>query len=221
MLLTIVLLYAAMRERWGRSLPAAAAVVGLFLVVDVAFAGANLSKITEGGWIPLTVAAALFAVMTTWRQGTEAVRRLATTLAESSERFLARLRQGRVQRTRGVAVLLTHDQQPVPALMVRHVAEFGALPADLVSRTVRFAQIPRVPVAWRVDVEAVADRFWHVTAYGGFVEVPNIASAWPAPSAKGDRELRAGTLLCRPRPGGSRTGKGGMARWRKLLFAFL
>ena len=32
----------------------------LFLVVDLAFLGANIVKIDEGGWFPLAVAAAVF-----------------------------------------------------------------------------------------------------------------------------------------------------------------
>ncbi len=222
MLLTTVLLYGAMRQRWGWPLPAAAAAAGLFLIVDAAFAGANLLKIVEGGWIPLAIAAVLFVVMTTWREGTEAVRRQAARLAEAPERFLARLKQGRVPRTQGVAVFLTRNERPVPALMVRHVAEFGALPADLVSLTVRFAPIPRVPVARRVEVEAVADRFWHVTAHWGFVEVPDIASALACAEREGVTVAFAQALFFAAHDQVvAGRGPGGMAGWRKRLFAFL
>ena len=63
MLLTTVLLYRAMRDLWRWPLPAAFAVAGFFLVVDLSFFIANLWKIAEGGWLPLTFAAILFCIM--------------------------------------------------------------------------------------------------------------------------------------------------------------
>jgi len=53
MVLTTALLYHVMRHRWHWSLYQAA-VTGILLAVDVAFFSANLRKISEGGWIPLT-----------------------------------------------------------------------------------------------------------------------------------------------------------------------
>ncbi|MFX6230503.1 KUP/HAK/KT family potassium transporter, partial [Acinetobacter baumannii] len=41
MLMTTVLLFIAMREIWGWSLPLAGLVAGAFLIVDIAFFGAN------------------------------------------------------------------------------------------------------------------------------------------------------------------------------------
>ncbi len=44
-----------------------------FLVVDLGFLAANLSKVLSGGWFPLIIAAAVFLVLTTWQKGREAV----------------------------------------------------------------------------------------------------------------------------------------------------
>ena len=53
--------------------PAVAALLfGFFLTVDLAFFGANLLKIVEGGWFPLAVAAVVFIVMSTWMKGRDA-----------------------------------------------------------------------------------------------------------------------------------------------------
>ena len=56
MLMTSALLFIAMREIWGWSLLAAGAVAACFLVVDSAFFLANLTKIAEGGYVPLLLA---------------------------------------------------------------------------------------------------------------------------------------------------------------------
>ena len=44
---------------------------GFFLVIDVAFFASTLTKINDGGWFPLAIGGAMFAVMSTWRRGRE------------------------------------------------------------------------------------------------------------------------------------------------------
>jgi KUP system potassium uptake protein len=93
MLLTTALLYKVMRDRWGWSVPSAVLTSGVFLVVDSAFSAANLLKIVEGGWIPLTFGAIVFTVMNTWHSGIEALRRRLATMTEPPQQFLDRLKR--------------------------------------------------------------------------------------------------------------------------------
>ena len=58
MLMTSVLLFIAMREVWRWNLIAAGAAAAGFLLVDGAFFAANVSKILEGGYVPLLLALA-------------------------------------------------------------------------------------------------------------------------------------------------------------------
>ena len=65
---------AARRDRCARRLGSwpvwrVVAVFGLFGIVDFAFVLGNATKIPSGGWIPLALAAAMFAVFVTWRDG--------------------------------------------------------------------------------------------------------------------------------------------------------
>src|SRR5690242_2775566 len=69
MLLTSALLYLAMREVWGWSLPVSLAAAGTFFIIDLSFVAANLMKILQGGWVPLVVATIIFFLMWTWREG--------------------------------------------------------------------------------------------------------------------------------------------------------
>jgi KUP system potassium uptake protein len=58
-----------------------------------------------------------------------------------------------------------------------HLQQFGALQKSLVSLTVRFEEVPWLTREERVDVEPVADGFWHVTVHFGFMEVPDLPEA--------------------------------------------
>jgi KUP system potassium uptake protein len=74
MLLTTALLYNVMRGRWRWPVAPALTASGLFLAVDFAFFAANLFKIREGGWIPLTFGTLVFIAMVAWHFGFEALR---------------------------------------------------------------------------------------------------------------------------------------------------
>ena len=61
-------------------LAASLLVAGCFFVVDLSFLTANLTKVLQGGYIPLLLAAAVYTVMLIWHRGVlAAVRTLGET----------------------------------------------------------------------------------------------------------------------------------------------
>lgn len=177
MLLTTVLLFDVMRERWNWSLAQAIPVAGLFLFVDIAFFCANLLKILEGGFVPLVFGAILFTIMVTWHRGIGLVRAGLAPLAERDDKVLADLRSGALPRTAGDAVFLSRGDSSVSPLMARHIALFGALPERIATLYVKFDMVARVDPQKRVTVRKVMDGFWFIEVRFGFVEVPNLLSA--------------------------------------------
>jgi KUP system potassium uptake protein len=185
MLLTTALLFNAMRDLWRWPLAVALAVSGVFLLIDLAFFGANLLKITQGGWIPLLLGVLIFILMTTWRQGIDAVRRSMTLKPEAKAEFLATLKSGKVARVPGTAVFFSRSDSPIPAVLVRHVAQIKALQESVVTLTISFEDYPRVPMSERAEIEQITDNFWHVTVHFGFIEVPNVDAALACAKEKG------------------------------------
>ncbi len=185
MLLTTALLFNAMRDIWRWPTVVALLVSGVFLVIDLAFFGANLLKIWEGGWIPLLLGALIFLVMTTWRRGIDAIRRIQSQRPEATGEFLAQLKSGTIARVPGTAVFFSRFETAIPPVMVRHVAQMKALQETVVSLTVRFEEYPRVPSDKRAQVEKVSDGLWHVTVRFGFVERPNVTAALACAKEKG------------------------------------
>jgi KUP system potassium uptake protein len=177
MLLTTILLYNVMRDRWQWPLFLALTVCGLLLTVDLAFFSANLLKIDQGGWIPLTLGALLFIVMVTWRSGIEAVHERYEMNEEGSEHFLERWRDNRVPRVPGVAIFLTRVTHGIPSIMIQQLAVLGALRESNIALTVIFDNYPRVPQAEQLHIDPVMENFWHITVHYGFMEVPNLPRA--------------------------------------------
>jgi KUP system potassium uptake protein len=177
MLLTTALLYNVMRGCWRWSIGPALAASGLFLAVDFAFFAANLFKIREGGWIPLTFGTLVFIVMVSWHFGFEALRQRHTDLTETPDEFFRRLEESRVPRVPGTAIFLTRFTTAIPLLIVEHVAQMRALYKTVIALTVKFEAIPRVALRDRIELTKLGEGFWHITVHYGFVQVPDIPAA--------------------------------------------
>ena len=79
MLITTMMLAVLVFQVWKWNRVLAAATIGTFLVVDGTFFASNITKIPDGGWFPLLIAAISFTVLTTWAKGRQLLReRLAT-----------------------------------------------------------------------------------------------------------------------------------------------
>ncbi len=222
MLLTTALLYDVMRRRWGWSRAAALLASGIFLIVDVAFFAANLTKVHEGGWIPLTFGAVVFIVMTTWHFGVEAVRLQYARLVEPLDQFLQRIKDEKVPRVPGTAVFLTRPTENAPPLIVQHVTQVGALHEVLIALGVGFADSPRVPRHRRIELVHVADNFWHMTLHYGFIEVPNLPAALRlAKDAGCPIDVRHAIFFAARDAVVRAKRRGRLWRWQVPLFAFM
>jgi len=174
MMLTTCLLFTAMRRVWRWPLIPSALICAVFLFVDVGFFGANLFKIADGGWLPLTLGAAIFFVMWTWRDGLDAVHASLAATAQVAAPLLERLKAGAVPRVPGTAVFLTRARQAIPTLMVDHIRHMGALQEDVIALTVRFEPTPRVATDDRCRLNLVGAGIVHAEVDFGFVEIPDL-----------------------------------------------
>jgi KUP system potassium uptake protein len=174
MLMTSALLFIAMREIWGWSLIAAGSIAGFFLVIDSAFFLANLTKVAEGGYVPLLLAAAVYGVMWVWHRGAAAVSaRLHESLIPIPD-FVAKMRSDNIPRVPGTAVFLTRTIQDTPPVMVWHVKHNRALHEHLFVLHVKVLPVPWVASNERMTLDEAAPNFWRAQARYGFMERPQI-----------------------------------------------
>jgi KUP system potassium uptake protein len=222
MLLTTVLLFAVMRRRWRWSLVVAVAVVGLFLLFDTAFFAANLLKIREGGWVPLAFGAVLFVMMTTWHFGLAALHRRLAYMSEDPMEFFERLRASHIPRVPGTAIFLTRLGRTIPPLIVEHVTQIGALQESVVALTIHFEDVPRVRPKERLEIEQLAEDFWHIVVHYGFVEIPDLPRALrEARSAGCPLDVDRAIYFAERDEVVRRRGRAALARWRVPVFSFM
>jgi KUP system potassium uptake protein len=185
MLMTTALLFIAMREIWRWTLPAAAAVAAGFFVVDMAFLAANLTKVTEGGYVPLLLAAVVYGVMLIWHLGAQAVSAQLQDSVMPIASFMGRIAEGRIPRVPGTAVFLTRTERDAPPVMVWHLKHNRALHERLFVLTVMIESVPWIGDAARLNFKEIAPRFWRATARYGFMERPDIPALLETAHASG------------------------------------
>ena len=144
MVVTTLLFYVLVRERWGWSQPLAMALTGVFLVIDLAFFGANITKIAYGGWVPLAVGVGVFTLMTTWHRGRQVLARRLRERAIPLELFLAELLSDPPIRVPGVAVFLSGNPIGTPPALRHNVAHNKVLHETVVIVSVETAETPHL-----------------------------------------------------------------------------
>jgi KUP system potassium uptake protein len=187
MLMTSVLLFIAMREIWGWGLLASGGVAGAFLCIDSAFFIANITKIADGGYVPLLLAGLVYGVMWIWHSGSAAVmRRLGQTTVPVKE-FLASIESRKIPRVPGTAVFLTRTSSDTPPIMIWHVLHNRALHDNLLALTIVSESVPRIDDTERLSLTEIEPNFWHAVARYGFMERPDIPALLAQAPEKGCR----------------------------------
>ena len=185
MLMTSALLFIAMRDIWQWSLLAAGGVAACFLVIDSAFFLANLTKIAEGGYVPLLLAIAVYGVMWTWHRGWGAVMERMHDQLLPVDQFMARIKEKNIPRVPGTAVFLTRTERDTPPVMRWHVQHNRALHEHLFVLRVEIMSVPWVATDKRISLQEVAPNFWRAEAHFGFMERPNIPDLLAASKSLG------------------------------------
>ena len=174
MLLTTALLFLAMREIWRWNAATSVAVAGAFFVVDGAFFTSNMTKLLDGGYVPLLLAIAVYMVMVVWHRGVTATGERLDQNPLPVADFMAGLAQNQVARVPGTAVFLTRVKDATPPVMRWYVKHSHALHEHVIAVTLDTASVPRIDDDGRVRIVESAPRFWSVTACYGFMEHPDL-----------------------------------------------
>jgi KUP system potassium uptake protein len=221
MLMTTAILFRIMRVLWRWPAWAAVGLFSLFLCVDMAFFVANLTKIAEGGWIPLLFGALIFTVMTTWHTGIDAMRRRQERDVLSVAQFVRQLREHKIARIPGRAIFLTRLRGFIPPLIADHVRQMGSLYEEAIALTVQFSARPHVSASSRLRVEPLGQGFWQVTVRFGFMETPDVAQALQREKSKCPINLDDALYFSERDHVVGRKQKPRLPAWRRELFSFL
>jgi KUP system potassium uptake protein len=218
MVVTAMMAFIVIWKGWHWSLPAAAALMVPFLLIDLTFFSANMLKVVEGGWAPLAFALLVMTVMYTWRRGTrllfEKTRRQETPLKD----LVAMLERKPPQRVAGTAVFFTSDPESAPTALLHSLKHYKVLHEQNVILTVETADTPRVPAAERVRIEQISPTFSRVRLRFGYMETPNVPKALAIARKVGWHFDIMATSFFLSRRALKPAAHSGMPRWQDRLF---
>jgi KUP system potassium uptake protein len=228
-ILNTILFAALSRAMWKTPWWQLGPLVVVFLIVEVSFFAANLTKIDHGAWLSLAVGLAFAFIMLTWRQGRRILTANRIEEEGSLDAFLASLPdvEPRLDRVPGTAIYLASSTANTP-LALRAEVEHN----HVLHETVLIATIEPVSISYveRLDRCAFAwlgsGRFkvGHITLHVGYrdhIDLPrDLALARKRGLLARNLDLEHASYFV-SRMQIIRTKSPGMAPWRKAIFVFM
>ncbi len=174
MIVTTIVLFFVMRRAWRWPLWQATVVCAFFLFIDVVFFSANLHKFLDGGWLPVAIALAMVAIMTTWKLGkSEIFRRIyANEITEDELKNIASSKH--IARVRGTAVFMAGNPTGTPLVLLHHVKANKVLHETVVLLSIITLDVPFVPPTERTEVREIGEGVWRALSRYGYMESPDV-----------------------------------------------
>jgi KUP system potassium uptake protein len=205
--------------RWNRLL--AFATIGLFLVVDSIFFASNITKVADGGWFPLLVAAVTFTILTTWAKGRQLMRERLQISALPLPVFIKSVTRS-VHRVRGTSVFLSASSDVVPAALLHNLKHNQVLHERVLILHVKVEEVPHVPQENRVEAHDAGHGFYRVILHYGFMQEVDIPRDLTGIKTCGEpfNMMSTSFFLGRQKLIASKKAPG-MPLWREKLFAWM
>jgi KUP system potassium uptake protein len=214
-LLAVVLFQLWKWPKW-KSLP----ILAIFITVDMAYLGANLLKVPDGGYFPLLIGLAIFTLLTTWSRGRALMRER---MAESTMPMEIFIKSAANSATRvpGTAIFMASAASGVPSAMLHNIKHNKILHERVLILTVQIEDVPYVDEADRIFCKDLGDGFYRIKMRFGFLEETDVPATLDKVDLCGPKFdmmqtsffLSRQTLIASKIPG--------MAIWREKMFAWM
>ena len=222
-----LLFFVVVRHLWHKPMWLAVTGCALFLIVDLTFFSANLTKVLHGGWFPLSIALVVFVVLTTWQRGREIVTHNRTEEEGPLRDFVDEIRvmDPPVYRAPSTGIFLNANIETTPLALRANVEHNHTVHGCVVIMSIETQPVPHVPLDERVSVDDLGyrdDGITHVTARYGFMDKIDVPATLRRASEQVEGKLDLdGASYFLSRISIVVTDAPGMAHWRKRLFVVI
>ena len=219
MLITTVLTFYVIRYGWKYPLSLCIAATGIFFMIDFAFLASNALKFIEGGWFPILIGGAIFALMVTWKEGRDILNKKLRADSIDLKSFLDAVFVTPPLRVEGTAVFLTAEPGSVPNALLHNLKHNKVLHENNLFVTVRSHEVPWIGLDKRLEIESLGRHCWQIVIHYGFKNDPDVPRALLQMRGRGCDADPMSTSFFLSRDTIVPTLGVGMAQWREKLFA--
>lgn len=181
MVLTTLLFSVVLYVRWNWKLPIVILFATFFLIIDLAFFGANMVKIPDGGWFPLVIAAIIIVMMTTWKKGRRILYEHLKSGELPLEKFMqdvgthAEVQESKVKRVSGNAIYMYSNPSATPPALLHNIKHNKVIHENVIILSVQNTEEqPYVSGEERIQVESLGEGFHRMVIKNGFAQSVNI-----------------------------------------------
>jgi KUP system potassium uptake protein len=199
---------------------AAVPLLALFYVVDIAYLGANLMKVPDGGWVPLLIGVVVFTFLTTWAKGRKLLAAQMRKTEIPADVFIDTAVQS-ATRVRGTAVYMTSQPDGIPHALQQNIEHNRCVHERSLFLRVEIEDVPYAMPDERATVLDLGHGLFRVTLHCGFMEEMNVPRALERLDAIEGPVNLAETSFFLSRQTPLATDVKGMALWRERLFAWM
>ncbi len=173
------------KSRTGKQSRTLRAGLSLLFIIDIAFLSANLTKLEDGGWLPLAAGLIIYWLMQTWQRGRSSL--MARMLREQKpvRDFLDDLKRDPPVRVAGTSIFLDPKASGIPRALLNNIKFNRVMHERVVLLTVVTREQPRITPSKRLTVTPVCEGIVRVVAQVGFMEKPNITEILREAEAQG------------------------------------
>jgi KUP system potassium uptake protein len=194
--------------------------LAIFALIDVAYFGANLLKVPDGGWFPLLVGAIAFTFLTTWARGRRLMLDRMKEAALPIEVFI-KSASASAARVPGTAVFMTSSAKGVPHALLHNLKHNKVLHERIFLLTVKIEDVPYVPAESRIETKDYNSGFYRIILRYGFMEEVNVPRELSSIKTCGESCKMMDTSFFLSRQTLLASSKPGIAIWREKLFAWM
>jgi KUP system potassium uptake protein len=148
----------------------------LFGLMECLFLGSNLTKLEQGGWLPVLLGLFIFVLLTTWKEGTRLVGVQRREIDIPMSDFLSSPLPS-VPQVPGTAVYLTSDPTLVPSALFHNLKHYKVMHERTIFLHVKTEDIPYVARKRRLTLKKLGSEMYDVTLHFGFREEPDVPKA--------------------------------------------
>jgi len=220
MLIDTVLLAVVLFHLWRWNRVLASLLVAFYFTIDLAYFSANLTKIPDGGWVPLLIGLVAFTMLTTWNRGRKL---MIDRMNEAAMPVQVFIKSAATSATRvpGTAVFMTTSPDGIPHALLHNLKHNKVLHERILLLTVRIEDVPYVEKGQRAELHDLGSGFYRLILHFGFMQEVDVPAELTELEGCGPKFkmmdtsffLARQTLLTASRPG--------MAVWREKLFAWM